>query len=92
MGVGDLVQEGDAVKPVGSPVMLRARYWLGEHPKPGDVLKTKKGRTYLITNVSWPRIACIVVPRTFKHTGRVFWWKWRGRWPKKTAPLPARTA
>jgi hypothetical protein len=73
------------VKPVGSSVQCRIApgRWAGERPVVGDVLRTARGRTYLVIAVAWPRLTLLVVPAELEHRGREHRLIWNARRRRK---------
>lgn len=73
------------------PVSLTVQWWHGKHPAPGDGLRTKTGRLYLIQGVVRKRnglvgkLRCLVLPKDESVPGRIFEWEWG---PRKRARSP----
>lgn len=69
------------MKPVGSSVTCRIApgRWSGPRPVVGDVLRTARGRTYLVTAVRWPSLVLLVVPAELEHSGREHRLIWNAR-------------
>lgn len=49
----------------------------------GDVLRTARGRTYLVIAVAWPRLTLLVVPAELEHRGREHRLIWNARRRRK---------
>lgn len=83
---------GGLRKRVGDEVRLRALWWDGDLPTPGDLLETSTGRVYLIERVGKQRptgsftLHCRVAPSdapiAFGHA------LWRWTWTRKTTRRP----
>jgi len=69
------------VKPIGASVGCRIvpGRWSGPRPVVGDVLRTRRGRTYLVTAVAWPKLTLLVVPAELEHAGREHRLTWNAR-------------
>lgn len=69
------------MKPIGSTVgvTIRKGGWEGLRPVRGDVLRTKRGRTYLVQVVKWPKLRLLVVPPEIEHAGREHLLIWGSR-------------
>lgn len=75
VGVG-----GIDVKRAFDPVKLTRHWWDGPEPVPGDALRTRTGRTYLIQRVVGRILHCVVLPKSDSSVpGRVFEWIWSSR-------------
>lgn len=75
------------MKPIGSTVgvTIRKGGWEGQRPVRGDVLRTKRGRTYLVQVVHWPKMRLLVVPADVEHKGREHRLVWGAR-KKRQSP------
>lgn len=83
-------------KPIGAMVGLTINYWDGDHPSPGDVLRTPSGRSYLVRLVEYKRngdikriSALVVEPFTDPATGHVLYgleWSSRKRKTRQNSP------
>lgn len=64
---------------------LTVKWWHGERPRPGDGLRTRTGRQYLVLAVCEKALDCLVIPRDEKIEGRVFDWEWAPRRRRRTS-------
>lgn len=67
------------MKRPGEPTTLTLLWWHGEPPVPGDVLKTKTGRRYLILEQKGRRQMCVVMRPEERSTGLTFDFEWAKR-------------
>lgn len=67
------------MKRIGDPTTLTRLSWFGEEPEPGDVLRTRTGRQYLILEVRGRRLFCCVVGPDHVIEGKLFKWEWARR-------------
>lgn len=67
------------------PVTLNAVFWEGPGPTPGDGLRTRTGRQYLIQQVipraKYTALKCVVLPKDadVDEGHRFFNWEWNAR-------------
>lgn len=72
------------MKAPGQTVTLRSVSWEGEFPVPGDLLRTKTGRTYEVEKVRGNNLICVVLPKGLPTDGsRVHEWWWLSRRKKQ---------
>jgi hypothetical protein len=90
------------MKRAGDRVKLRALFWDGPPPRPGDMLKTATGRLYLIDSTTFEArrsssssfgITAVVMPNdgigdaaVFPTGTRIFRWTWKTRYRHKGKP------
>ena len=68
------------MKGKGENVILRWAFWHGPAAQPGDTLRTRTGRRYLILDVQGRRLDCVVLGPDEVITGGIeFIWTWSKR-------------
>mgnify|MGYP006949699578 CR=1 FL=1 len=77
MGLGCRIQAD--MKREWDRCILTRLWWNGPEPVPGDGLRTKSGRLYLIMDVRGKRLECLVLPKSEPIEGTVFEWTWGAR-------------
>ncbi len=86
------------MKRAWDPARLTVNFWEGPPPQPGDTLRTRTGRQYLVRGVRFAAPAIryhsasttptaldvVVLPKDEPATGQVFEWTWSPRTRKAT--------
>lgn len=69
------------MKAIGDVVKLRKLFWLKTlpDPRPGDGLRTRTGRLYVIRRVRGRELECVVAPPDAVVPGLTFDWRWSSR-------------
>ncbi len=66
------------MKSIGEPVTLRLMW--GDPPAIGDIIRTRTGRQYGVTDVRGKRLDCVVLdPEAKPVDGQIFNWVWAKR-------------
>lgn len=71
------------MKAIGDEVKLKYRLEYGDPPQPDDVLRTARGRCYLVRKVTLAKsrytLWCVVVPPDVETPGRWYTLRWDKR-------------
>lgn len=69
------------MRPVGALDTLTCNWWDAEPPEPGDFLRTRSGRCYVIESKSGRRLRCRVLEKDAVQFGEpgVWFWEWASR-------------